>query len=225
MRDYIYIGRSRIAMVLSKKCLADIDHDNDVDGNDLATLASDFNRSDCSSASPCPGDINGDGVVDLDDLGILACDFGKTDCPHDEYYYFYNDHLGTPQKITDQSGTIVWSANYRPFGEASITTDTITNPFRFPRQYLDPETGLHYNYFRYYDPKISRFNTPDPSNTNTELKPYLFVMNNALRWRDRLVLDDDSTYKYMKDLAYHWFGLFLLASGPMSVATNIEDTT
>ena len=157
VRDYIYIGHSRIAMVLSKRCLPDLDKDNDVDGNELAILASDFNRNDCSSTSPCQGDINGDGLVDSEDLSILATELGRTDCPHDEYYYFHNDHLGTPQRITDQSGTIVWSAKYRPFGEASITTDTTTNPFRFPGQYLDPETGLHYNYFRYHEPGIGRY--------------------------------------------------------------------
>ncbi len=46
VRDYIYIGRSRVAMVVSKRCLADLDKDNDIDGSDLATLVSDFNRSD-----------------------------------------------------------------------------------------------------------------------------------------------------------------------------------
>ncbi len=162
VRDYIYIGHSRIAMVLSKRCLPDLDKDNDVDGNELAILASDFNRNDCSSASPCPGDVNGDRAVNSDDLSILASELGKTYCPHDEYYYFHNDHLGTPQKITDQSGAVVWSANYKPFGQADITIDTITNPFRFPGQYFDPETGLHYNYFRYYDPGTGRYLTSDP---------------------------------------------------------------
>ena len=126
------------------------------------TLASDFNRIDCSETAPCEGDINGDGAVNADDLTLFAAEFGRTDCPLDEFYYFHNDHLGTPQRITDQTGTIVWSANYMPFGEAIITTNTITNPFRFPGQYYDQETGLHYNYFRYYDTGIGRYLRPDP---------------------------------------------------------------
>ncbi len=153
---------------------------SDVDGNDLATLASDFDRSDCSPASPCAEDINGDGVVDLDDLGILATELGRTECPHDEYYYFHNDHLGTPQLITDQSGTVVWSANYKPFGQADITIDTITNPFCFPGQYLDPETGLHYNYFRYYDPGIGRYLRGDPLGISSKTTSYYYVSNSAL---------------------------------------------
>ena len=34
------------------------------------------------------------------------------------YYWYHNDHLGTPQKLTDSSGQVVWSAQYTAFGEA-----------------------------------------------------------------------------------------------------------
>jgi len=171
-------------MVLSKRCIADLDKDNDVDGNDLATLASDFDRRDCSSASPCAGDINGDGLVDLDDLSILATELGRTDCPHDEYYYFHNDHLGTPQRITDQSGAVVWSANYKPFGQADITIDTITNPFHFPGQYFDPETGLHYNYFRYYDPGIGRYLRGDTVAIVIRMDHFTYLSNTPINGSD-----------------------------------------
>ncbi len=164
IRDYIHIGRNRIAMVESTRCLADIDTDHDVDGADLALLADDYNRTDCSEASPCSADINGNGVVNADDLSILASEFGKTLCPEDKFYYFHNNHLGTPQRVTDQDGAIVWSANYVPFGEATVTLSTISNPFRFPGQYFDNETGLHYNYFRYYEPGVGRYLRPDPIN-------------------------------------------------------------
>ena len=46
----------------------------------------------------------------------------------------HNDNLGTPQKLTDSSGQIVWSADYKPFGEATVTVSTITNNLRFPGQ-------------------------------------------------------------------------------------------
>ena len=144
------------------------------------TLASDFNRIDCSETAPCEGDINGDGAVNADDLTLFAAEFGRTDCPLDEFYYFHNDHLGTPQRITDQTGTIVWSANYMPFGEAIITTNTITNPFRFPGQYYDQETGLHYNYFRYYDPGIGRYLRVDPIGPNAVYTPYIYTEDNPV---------------------------------------------
>ena len=77
-------------------------------------------------------------------------------------YYFINDGLGTPQKIMDQSGAVVWSAVYTPFGNATTQVGGITNNLRLPGQYYDSETGLHYNWNRYYDPKAGRYLTADP---------------------------------------------------------------
>ncbi|MBW2075439.1 MAG: RHS domain-containing protein [Deltaproteobacteria bacterium] len=77
-------------------------------------------------------------------------------------YYYHPDHLGTPQVMTDENGAVVWKADYRPFGEADVTVNTVENNFRFPGQYYDEETGLHYNYFRDYHPGIGRYIEPDP---------------------------------------------------------------
>ncbi len=74
----------------------------------------------------------------------------------------HNDHLGTPQKMTDVSGTVVWAADYKPFGETTITVSTITNNLRFPGQYFDAETGLNYNYYRDYNPGIGKYIQSDP---------------------------------------------------------------
>jgi len=52
-------------------------------------------------------------------------------------YYYINDHLGTPQKMMDENGEVVWSSDYKPFGEADITVNNIGNNFRFPGQYYD----------------------------------------------------------------------------------------
>ena len=72
-------------------------------------------------------------------------------------YFYVNDHLGTPQKITDSAGAVVWSAEYKPFGETISITASITNNLRFPGQYYDAETGLNYNYLRDYNPMIGRY--------------------------------------------------------------------
>jgi RHS repeat-associated protein len=77
-------------------------------------------------------------------------------------YYYHNDHLGTPQILTNDGGTVSWKAVYTPFGEAEISIGTVENPFRFPGQYYDQETGLHYNWNRYYDSNTGRYQTPDP---------------------------------------------------------------
>ena len=71
-------------------------------------------------------------------------------------YYYHNDHRGTPQALTNSAGTVVWKATYDPFGQATVTVSTITNNLRLAGQYFDSETGLHYNWHRYYDPKIGQ---------------------------------------------------------------------
>jgi RHS repeat-associated protein len=114
----------------------------------------------------------------------------------------HNDHLGTPQKMTDASGTVVWAADYKPFGEATITVSTITNNLRFPGQYFDAETGLHYNYYRDYNPAIGRYIESDPlmlnnvfkgkryfvvpflTTTPNSLHDYAYVENNPLNRKD-----------------------------------------
>ena len=63
---------------------------------------------------------------------------------------------------------MVWSANYKAWGEAKAAIDKaaqaagIDNKLRFQGQYLDEETGLHYNRHRYYDPHSGRFVSQDP---------------------------------------------------------------
>ncbi len=79
-----------------------------------------------------------------------------------QVYYYHLDHLGTPFKLTDQSGSVVWHAQYQTYGGVTLSVDTINNPLRFQGQYYDDESGLHYNRFRYYDPKAGRFIHQDP---------------------------------------------------------------
>jgi RHS repeat-associated protein len=85
------------------------------------------------------------------------------------FAYFHHDQRGSPIQATDKAGNIVWAANYSPFGQATITTPaaidsipTIVSSLRLPGQVEDPETGLHYNFRRYYDPTTGRYITQDP---------------------------------------------------------------
>jgi len=91
-------------------------------------------------------------------------------------YFFHNDQLGTPELMTDSTNTVVWEASYDAFGEAAVNpASTVTNNFRFPGQYYDAETGLHYNWHRYYDPKTGRYLTPDPIGFAGGINPYVYV--------------------------------------------------
>jgi RHS repeat-associated protein len=96
-----------------------------------------------------------DEVVWLEDLPLALISSGQIHSIHP-------DHLGTPQKITDNVGNIVWDGEFRPFGEAHSVTGIVENPLRFLGQRIDPFTSLHYNYFRDYDPSLGRYLQGDP---------------------------------------------------------------
>ena len=88
--------------------------------------------------------------------------------PNPNYKYVHADHLGTPRAITNANGAVIWKATYDPFGAATINDDVAitgqhtTLNLRFPGQYFDAESGLHYNYFRDYDPVTGRYLESDP---------------------------------------------------------------
>jgi len=108
--------------------------------------------------------------------------------PAEKVYYFINDHLGTPRKVVDENGVVIWSADYRPFGEAALSTEAVTNNFRFPGQYYDQETALHYNYHRYYNPHTGRYLTPDPIGLAGGINLFAYVQNNPVNSYDLLGL-------------------------------------
>jgi RHS repeat-associated protein len=96
-------------------------------------------------------------------------------------YYYLTDHLGTPQKVMDNAGVVVWSGDYRPFGEVTSGVSTIQNHFRFPGQYFEKETRLHYNYHRYYQPTVGRYVTPDPMGLIGGVNLYAYVHNAPIK--------------------------------------------
>ena len=103
-------------------------------------------------------------------------------------YYFHLDHLGTPQELTNAEGDLVWSVTYRAYGNVvRALVNEIDNPIRFQGQYHDPETGLHYNRHRYYNPNTGRFLTPDPIGLAGGLNNYQYVPN-PTGWVDPLGL-------------------------------------
>jgi RHS repeat-associated protein len=124
-------------------------------------------------------------------------------------YYYGNDKLGTPQIMTDSTNTVVWEADYKPFGEADVNPNSsVVNNFRFPGQYYDVETGLHYNYNRYYDPSTGRYLTPDPIGLRGGLNLFAYVLNNPVNmidpeglkcgswWNDWLVSDKPGEFDF-----------------------------
>ena len=114
--------------------------------------------------------------------------FGK-----DEIAFYQCDHLGTPQELTDCEGKVAWSAQYKAWGKAKEAISEaarkagIRNPIRFQGQYLDEETGLHYNRHRYYDTYSGRFVSSDPIGLRGGLNLHQYAPN-PLLWVDPLGL-------------------------------------
>ena len=72
-----------------------------------------------------------------------------------EIVYLHTDHLNTPRVGTDEAGAVVWNWQSDAFGVKVPVLNQRNKSFvnlRFPGQYFDTETGLYYNYHRYYDP-------------------------------------------------------------------------
>jgi RHS repeat-associated protein len=107
-----------------------------------------------------------------------------------DYYFYQNDHLGTPQKVSAINGAVVWSAKYTSFGKAEVDgSSTVANNLRFPGQYFDQETGLHYNYFRYYNPSMGRYLRPDPIGFDGgDVNLFSYVLNNPVMLFDHFGL-------------------------------------
>src|SRR5262249_49711113 len=109
-------------------------------------------------------------------------------------HFIHVDHLDTPRLIADSSGTPVWrNDNTEPFGSSApgenpVGLGAFEFPLRFPGQYADKETNLHYNYFRDYDPSLGRYGESDPIGFRGGLNTYAYVASSPLSYKDVLGL-------------------------------------
>lgn len=114
------------------------------------------------------------------------------DAPQEEidsrFFAIVTDLVGTPSELVDEQGEIAWRTRSTPWGTTAWARDsTAYTPLRFPGQYYDPETGLHYNYFRHYDPEAARYLTTDPLGLAPAPNPATYVQNPCI-WIDYLGL-------------------------------------
>jgi RHS repeat-associated protein len=120
-----------------------------------------------------------DGRVIADSIRLVAAGAGAGNL-----VYIHADHLGSPQKMTDAAQTLVWDAQFDPFGEEVSISGAAAHPTRFPGQYADPETGFSYNYFRDYDPTIGRYVQSDPIGLDGGINAYSYVLDNPVNLTD-----------------------------------------
>jgi RHS repeat-associated protein len=101
-------------------------------------------------------------------------------------YYVHTDHPGTPRKVTNPSGnTVVWRWDPDTFGSLAPSVTSITYNLRFPGQYYQAESGLHYNYFRDYDRQTGRYVESDLIGLfGGSYSPYGYVWSDPIGYLD-----------------------------------------
>jgi RHS repeat-associated protein len=124
------------------------------------------------------------------------------------HYAVHTDHLNTPRRLTQSNKQVAWQWAFSAFGDEQPTTaknrfvDPSTTPnagsttvadvtfnLRYPGQYFDKESGLHYNYFRSYDAKSGRYSQSDPIGLQGGWNRFAYGESNPLMYTDPFGLD------------------------------------
>jgi len=110
-----------------------------------------------------------------------------------EILFYHCDHLGTPIALTDRQGQIAWAAKHDPWGniEEEFNPRGIEQDIRLPGQHLDRETGLYYNYRRYYDPFIGTYINQDPIGLRGGMNQSAYASHNPVNMIDPQGLFED----------------------------------
>ncbi|MGV9293327.1 RHS repeat-associated core domain-containing protein [Amycolatopsis sp. NPDC003676] len=95
----------------------------------------------------------------------------------EQFFAIVAEPSGTPTELIDDRGEIAWQARSSLFGVVVDESGGEGTPLRFQGQYFDEETGLHYNFHRYYDPVLARYLSPDPLGLGGGLDPHAYVSN------------------------------------------------
>ncbi|RZJ56823.1 MAG: hypothetical protein EON49_17115, partial [Acidovorax sp.] len=122
-------------------------------------------------------------------------------------YAIHSDHLNTPRKLTQADGQAAWQWEYSAFGDEQPTTAAkrftsetttpttgntsvpeVTFNLRYPGQYFDVETKLHYNYFRSYDSRTGRYTQGDPIGLDGGWNRFAYVGSDPLSFVDLMGL-------------------------------------
>jgi len=103
---------------------------------------------------------------------------------------FELDHLGTPRQARLTSGSAVWRWESDGYGTSPANEDPDSNGqpttvnLRFPGQYYDEESGLHYNWHRYYVPRLGRYLSSDPIGIEGGNNTFAYANQNPLTYTD-----------------------------------------
>lgn len=91
-----------------------------------------------------------------------------------EFAAIITDLVGTPISLLDEEGQATWTNQPNTWGATEADPGM---PLRFAGQYHDVESGLNYNFQRYYDPNTGRYITQDPLGLVPSPNPATYVPN------------------------------------------------
>jgi RHS repeat-associated protein len=93
--------------------------------------------------------------------------------------YFGYDALGSQVLVLNNSGNVVGSQLYGPYGNQRYSFGTLPTSIGFTGQQADSVTGLDYYNARYYDPVAGQFLSADNVQGNAQgVDPYSYVAGN-----------------------------------------------
>jgi RHS repeat-associated protein len=120
-----------------------------------------------------------------------------------KHYAVHTDHLNTPRRLTNSAKQVAWQWAFSAFGDEqptlarnrfvdpSITPNAgtttiaeVTFNLRYPGQYFDKESGLHYNWMRSYSPNNGRYTQADPIGLQGGWNKFSYVDSNPLSHTD-----------------------------------------
>ncbi|RPE43464.1 RHS repeat-associated protein [Streptomyces sp. Ag109_O5-1] len=131
---------------------------------------------------------NHDGLTPLSQSERVWAATAPQDTIDERFFAIVTDVVGTPTELISPAGEVHWHTRTTLWGTTAWNRDASAyTPLRFPGQYHDPETGLHYNHHRHYDPETARYTSPDPLGLLPAPNPVAYV-HNPHTWSDPLGL-------------------------------------